>query len=163
MRDYLLILDRVLLWTATVALIAIMLLTVVSVTGRYVFSAPIPDDLVFSEMLLVVAVFLPLAYVQRKNEHVNVTLFTDLLPLRWQQVCELVGLAIGCVFFGTLAAATFTDFQQAWDVGAYVDGPLKLPEWPSRFAVFFGITMFFVRLVRDFFVGLYRLTIDPPV
>jgi TRAP-type C4-dicarboxylate transport system permease small subunit len=163
MRDYFLLLDRVLVWIAMAALIVIMLLTVVSVTGRYLFNAPIPDDLVLNEMLLVVMVFLPFAFVQRQREHVAVTMFTDWLPPRWQLACELLAVLVGCIFFGLLAAATFTDFHHAWTVGAYVDGLLHVPEWPARFAVFFGVLMLFVRLLRDLAVAAWTLIFAPPV
>lgn len=141
--------DRVLVGIAIVALILMTGVTVVSVTGRYLLAMPIPDDLVMSEMLMVVVVFLPLATVQKNREHVFVTIFTDLMPPRYQAWCELMGMIIGLVFFAILSAATFGDFQAAWEVGAYIDGPLKLPEWPSRFVVFFGVAVFTLRLLFD--------------
>lgn len=141
--------DRVLIAIAVVALILLTSVTVVSVTGRYLLSMPIPDDLVMSEMLMVVVVFLPLATVQKNNEHVFVSMFTDMLPSRYQAWCELLGMVIGLVFFAILTAATYADFKAAWDVDAYVDGPLELPEWPARFVVFFGILVFTLRLLFD--------------
>lgn len=141
--------DRVLVAIAVVALILMTSVTVVSVAGRYLLSMPIPDDLVMSEMLMVAVVFLPLATVQKNREHVFVSMFTDKLPARYQAYCELGGMIIGLVFFAILTAATFGDFKAAWDVGAYFDGSLNLPEWPSRFVVFFGVLVFTLRLLFD--------------
>ena len=42
--------------------------------------------------------------------------------------------------------AAYTDFLYAWNYQSFVDGPLELLEWPPSFAVFFGLTLFTVRL-----------------
>lgn len=147
--------DRILVAISVAALILMTGVTVVSVLGRYLLSMPIPDDLVMSEMLMVCVVFLPLATVQKNREHVFVTIFTDLLPERYQAYCEMMGMIIGLIFFGILSAATFSDFKAAWDVGAYIDGQLDLPEWPARFVVFFGVLIFTLRLLFDVVQGLF--------
>jgi hypothetical protein len=48
-----------------------------------------------------------------------------------------------------LSAATYSDFKEAWDYGSYVVGLWDIVEWPAKFAVFFGITLFAVRLWVD--------------
>ena len=53
--------DRVAVSTAIVAIVAMTLLVTTSVIGRYLFSLPIPGDLVLSEFLMVFVVFLPRA------------------------------------------------------------------------------------------------------
>lgn len=141
--------DRALYLLAAAALVLMTVITMISVLGRYLFSAPIPDDLIISEMLIVVLVFLPFSRVQAEDKHVNVTLLTDLMPPRGQAVCELLGLAIGLVFFGLVSVATFGNFLDAWTVGAYFEGRVEFPEWPPRFAVFLGCALLFARLVLD--------------
>ncbi|MDP6568025.1 MAG: TRAP transporter small permease [Alphaproteobacteria bacterium] len=143
------LIDRVVLVIAILALVTMMLLTTVSVIGRYLFSAPIPDDLVMSEFLMVFVVFLPLSVVQAAREHVFVTIFSDWAPNKAKVVMETIGVIVGFVIFTIITTAVWTDFQQAWEVGAYVDGPLELPESPARFVVFFGLALFSVRLLVD--------------
>ncbi|MFQ5829275.1 MAG: TRAP transporter small permease [Candidatus Methylomirabilia bacterium] len=157
MKTLLLVIDRVLVVVAIGALILMMGITTVSVIGRKWFNSPIPDDLVMSEMLMVFVVFLPLSYVQLHREHVFVTLFTDWMPRAAQLALETLGLLVGFAIFGVLTAATFTDFYGAWSVGAYVDGPLELPEWPSRFVVFLGVLVFSVRLFVDLIAAIVSL------
>ena len=151
-------LDRVLIVTAMVALISMMMLTSVSVIGRYFFNAPIPDDLVFSEMLMVFVVFLPFAAVQAAREHVFVTIFTEWLPNDTKVIMETVGVVVGCFIFTIISCAVFTDFYAAWIVGAYVEGPFELPEYPARFIVFFGLALFSFRLFVDAVVSIVGLT-----
>jgi TRAP-type C4-dicarboxylate transport system permease small subunit len=142
-------LDRVLVATSVAALVILMLQVCVSVIGRYFFNAPIPDDLVISEFLMVFIVFLPLASVQAAREHVFVTIFTQWLPNRVKAALDTFGIFIGAVAFSIIAVATFADFKHAWDYGSYVEGLWQLVDWPAKFAVFAGIAVFAVRLVVD--------------
>jgi TRAP-type C4-dicarboxylate transport system permease small subunit len=141
--------DRAVVLVAMVALVAMMLLTTVSVTGRYFFSRPIPDDLVLSEFLMIFVVFLPLSAVQAKREHVFVTIFTDWMTNRAKVVMETFGVIVGLVAFTIVGWASFHEVYGSWQAGSYVDGPLELPEWPPRFALFFGVALFTVRLLVD--------------
>ena len=141
--------DRAALWLSVFALVFIMTVTCISVIGRYFFNAPIPDDLVMSEFMMVVVAFLPLAAVQASREHVFVTIFSDWLPNRPKVGMELFGVYLGAFIFIIVTCATYTDFKQALDVGAYEEGALEIPEAPFRFIVFFGLLLFSIRLVVD--------------
>ena len=52
-------LDRILVVISIIALIIMTTMICISVTGRYLFNMPIPDDLVFSEFLGIFLVFCP--------------------------------------------------------------------------------------------------------
>jgi TRAP-type C4-dicarboxylate transport system permease small subunit len=135
-----------------------MLLTTISVIGRYFFKAPIPDGLVMSEFLMVFVVFLPLSAVQAAREHVFVTIFTEWMSNKKKVVMETIGVVIGFCIFTVIASAVFTDFFEAWSAGAYHEGPLELPEAPPRFIVFLGLAVFSIRLLVDAIksvIGLY--------
>ncbi len=149
--------DRIVVAIAIVALVTMMLLTTVSVIGRYFFSAPIPDDLVMSEFLMIFVVFLPFAAVQAAREHVFVTIFTEWMPDSQKVVMETIGVVLGFFIFSLISAAVFTDFYGAWEVGAYMDGPLELPEAPIRFVAFFGLALFSVRLLVDSITSVHAL------
>ena len=141
--------DRVAVLTAIVAIVTMTLLVTTSVIGRYLFSLPIPGDLVLSEFLMVFVIFLPLAAVQAKREHVFVTFFTDRMSNYSKVVMETIGVVIGLFIFTIIAVATFSDFQYAWTNGTYTEGEIELPEAPPRFVVAFGISLFAVRLLVD--------------
>jgi TRAP-type C4-dicarboxylate transport system permease small subunit len=141
--------DRVAVTTAIVAIVAMTLLVTVSVIGRYFLGMPIPGDLVLSEFLMVFVAFLPLSAVQASREHVFVTIFTDWMSNSAKVAMETVGVVIGLVVFTILAAATFTDFYQAWSIGAYTEGEIELPEAPPRFVVSLGLGLFALRLLVD--------------
>ena len=130
-------------------LITLVLLICITVMGRYWFAMPIPDDLVFSEFLMVFVVFLPLSSVQASREHVFVTIFTEWMPNSRRVILETFGVLIGLLAFGVICWAVYTDFAESYEYQSYVDGPLELVEWPPKFVLFFGIALFVVRLAVD--------------
>ncbi len=139
-----------LLVAISVAAVAILMIHIcISVTGRYLLNSPVPDDLVISEFLMVFIVFLPLSSVQAAREHVFVTIFTEWLPNRTKVLLETFGVFIGLFAFCVISFATYADFKHAWDYGSYVEGLWELVEWPAKFAVFFGIALFTLRLAVD--------------
>ena len=150
--------DRIAVVIAVVAILTMTLLVTVSVIGRYILSMPIPGDLVLSEFLMVFVAFLPLSAVQASREHVFVTIFTDWMKNNTKVILETVGVVIGLLIFGILAAATYTDFLHAYSFGTYTEGEIEFPEAPPRFVVFFGIALFAIRLLVDALrsvIGLY--------
>ncbi len=150
-------LDRIFVTTAMSVLVLMMSLTTISVIGRYFFSAPIPDDLIISEHLMVFLVFLPFGAVQAAREHVFVTIFTEWMSNNTKVVMETIGVVIGFFIFTIITCAVFTDFLAAWEVGAYSEGQLEVPESPARFAVFVGLALFAVRLLADSIVSVRGL------
>lgn len=146
--------DKLLVVISSATILLMLCITTISVIGRYLFKEPIPDDVVMNELLIVVLVFLPFAFVQRMKQHVFVTLFTDKMSAQKQLVFETFGNFVGLILFLLLSYATFSDFREAFEVLAYNEGLLKLPEYPSRFAVFFGIAMMTLRLAIDVVTGI---------
>lgn len=149
--------DRVFVTAAMTILVVMMCLTTISVFGRYFFGAPIPDDLILSEHLMVFLVFLPLGAVQAAREHVFVTIFTEWMSNDAKVIMETIGVIVGFFIFAIITAAVFTDFQQAWEVGAYSEGQLEVPESPARFAIFVGLLLLTLRLLVDAVIGVHGL------
>lgn len=150
-------LDRIFVTFAMGVLVVMMCLTTVSVFGRYFFGAPVPDDLILSEHLMVFLVFLPLGAVQAAREHVFVTIFTEWMSNRSKVVMETVGMGVGFVIFAIITGAVYTDFQQSMEVGAYSEGQLEVPESPARFAIFIGLLALTVRLFADAVISIHGL------
>jgi TRAP-type C4-dicarboxylate transport system permease small subunit len=65
---------------AATVLLAMMVLTFVDVFGRYVLNRPLPGGFEVTQILLVLLIFAGLPLVTRREEHVQVTLLSDLLP-----------------------------------------------------------------------------------
>ncbi|MEB3274313.1 MAG: TRAP transporter small permease [Prochlorothrix sp.] len=81
-------------------LVAVVLLTGVSIVGRTLFNAPIPGDVELVEVGCGIAIFAFLPYVHLRRGNVAVTVLTDRLPLPMRQGIE----ALGDLLYGTIAA-----------------------------------------------------------
>lgn len=141
--------EKSLVLVAGIAVMLMLAITTLSVLGRYVIGAPIPDDVVMNEFLMVFVVFLPFAFVQSQRDHIMVTLFTDKLSDRAKLILDAFGFLLGFAFFAIMTYSAFHYFLDAWITGNYMEGPLSLPEWPVRFIFFVGILMFTLRFAID--------------
>lgn len=124
---------RFLSYVAMVCLLLMMLQVVADVTLKYLANAPIENNLeIVSFYYMVAVVFLPLALVEAKHEHINVDLFYLMLPRRLQQYMYCFASLIAVLFFGLLAYQTAIDAYRATLVGEVMMGTSLVPIWPSR-------------------------------
>ena len=73
--------ERLLVWLATLAALAMMLLTAADALGRYLFNAPIVGAYEVTEKyLMVAAIFFGLSYSFRGGALIRVTFLVDRLP-----------------------------------------------------------------------------------
>lgn len=152
--------DRLFADVAGVALMAMMLLTVISSAGRFLLSAPVPDTEAIAEMLLVAVVFLPLAYTQAVREHVSVTLFTDGLRARIVRRLTWLGCLVGLVAFSVLAYAMALGAMRAYSSGDAYLGVNQIVTWPARAVAVVGLGTLIFRLVMDLTIARYRASED---
>jgi len=92
--------------------------TLISVTGRYLFSAPLPGDYEVVEILCAVAVFLFFPYTHLKGGNITAEFFTSALPGRVQLALDLASEVIFA-----LAAIVLT-----WRLGAGLVNKLQTGE-----------------------------------
>ncbi len=71
-------------------LACVLVMTVASVAGRYLFNAPIPGDYEITELACGVAVFAFLPYCQLKRANIVVEFFTARLAEKWKRVLDAV-------------------------------------------------------------------------
>src|SRR5690625_2971295 len=79
-----------------------MMVTVIDVTGRYLFNAPLFGALEITEILMGLLVFLGMPLATAGREHISISLLSDALPARvaalqarfFDAVCALVSFAV---------------------------------------------------------------------
>ncbi|MHA1536774.1 MAG: TRAP transporter small permease [Alphaproteobacteria bacterium] len=99
-------LDHVIRWLALTAggiLMVLAFFTVFAAMMRYLFNAPIEGALDYSQMALVVVVFLAIAYCGRSGGHVAVDLFVEMLGPGPARRIEVVIKLISAAVFAVLA------------------------------------------------------------
>lgn len=106
-----------------------------------------------AENLLVVFVFLTLAYTQAMEGNVSIEFLVRRLPLPLQQaasiVSKIVCLAVTLVF----VVGTSREAIKSWSISEYKISSFDIPLWPSKFIVTLGFLflalILAVQLVRE--------------
>jgi TRAP-type transport system small permease protein len=111
---------------AAVALFAIMMLTLVDVSGRKVLSTSVPGSLELTELLMVVVIFTSLPLVALAGEHVVFDSFDAWLP-RWFKRAQQATIELLCAAaLAALAWLMWTKGSQMTEYGD-VTAQLRLP------------------------------------
>lgn len=150
--------ERFLVLVSGISVMVMLGITTFSVIGRYFFNAPIPDDVTMNEFLMIFVIFLPFAYVQFKREHISVSLLVDLMPEKVVDVIDVLAHLLGLIFYGLMAYSAYHYFLDSWIIGTYMEGPLSLPEWPTRFTFFAGVLLLAIQLIIDLLKSIHKLT-----
>lgn len=123
------------------------------VAGRYVFNAPTIWAAELSQLAMIAAVFLALGELQRRREHIAVSLLRDRLRPGARQVADFIALAFTAAFS---AVIVFYGGSIAWDsyrADSTTGTILNLPRWWSESALPIG----FLLLLAQSLVGMLRL------
>ncbi|MFC2042003.1 TRAP transporter small permease subunit [Chloroflexota bacterium] len=132
------------------ALSILMFLTVIDVGGRAIFNKPLIGTHEISSSLLVVMVFLGLAYVQAQKRNIAIDFFLVRLSKKTQARMDLFSLFL-CLAITILMV--WTGGQQAyksWVVGTVQAGSLHYITWPFRALVPLGCGLLSLRLFIQF-------------
>ena len=104
-----------------VLLIGVMVMTVVSVFGRYLLNAPIPGDYEITELACGVAVFAFFPYCHTRNGNIVVEFFTERMRPRHKAALEAVH---NCAF--TIVAGLITWRLFVGGMHKFIDGETTL-------------------------------------
>ncbi|WP_338825682.1 TRAP transporter small permease [Neomoorella humiferrea] len=130
------------------ALMGMMFLVVTDVFLRFTFNHPILGSYEVVEYLMVLVVFLSLAYGQLNKAHVNVEIITQYLSGGARTFAELVTTIISLYIFILL---TWGGILQVKHVRAthQVSQALAIPHWPFQIVVVIGGVLFCLVLLHD--------------
>ena len=97
------VLDQFLGFLAATVLMLLMIVTFIDVTGRYLFSAPLPGAFEMTEIMMAMLIFAGLPLVSRANQHVTVNLIIGLLSPKIRHFQRLITQIIMTLVFGVMA------------------------------------------------------------
>jgi len=141
---------RVLNSVAGGVLAAMMVLTGVDVTLRYIFNRPIAGSYEITEFMMPIVIAFGLAYCAFEKGHVRVDLLISRLPNRAQAVMNSIA---SLVFLGLFVLITWQTFLRAKgmiDTGL-ISEVLLIPVFPFVLTVTAGSAMICLVVLRDFF------------
>jgi TRAP-type C4-dicarboxylate transport system permease small subunit len=124
---------------AGVALLLMMVQTVVDILMKNIFGAPIEGNLeIVSVYHMVAIVFLPLAIVELRHEHINVDLVVRLFPTGVRRLTDTLGYLVSAVFFGILTYQTWLDAVKAFRIDEILMTSILITIWPAKFSLPIG-------------------------
>ncbi|MER0236773.1 TRAP transporter small permease [Fulvimarina sp. MAC8] len=116
-----------------VALVVITAVVCIDVAGRY-FGSPLFGARDIVQVAAVFAVFGGMAYLDRRDGHIQVDVLQGVFPAALNRVLTIVGYAVGAVAFGLIA-------WQMWVAAGYsvmlnsATNLLRIPEAPFQIAL----------------------------
>lgn len=149
--------DRALLAVGCAFLALMMLHITLDVVLRLLFSTGVVGTLeTVSYYYMIIAVFLPLAHVERVGEHIRVDLFAQMLPARLQLGLYLLACLLGLAFFGMLAYQGLLDALRSTERQETIMSNFLFYIWPSRWALPLGFAAICLAIVANFLKALQQ-------
>lgn len=132
-------LSRLKLVLAGIFLVLMMLHVGADIFMKLAFNSPIPGTLeTVSYYYMVGVVFLPLAFVEFRNEHVSVDLFFQMMPNSFKVPIYIFGCIIAVAYYGLFCYQTTIDAIKATREHETVMANFLFYVWPSRWALSLG-------------------------
>lgn len=147
---------------AALSLVLMMLQTVMDVILNNVINKPIEGNLeVISIYHMVIIVFLPLALVELRHEHINSDLLVINFSKFWRRFTYIFGAVVTLVFIGILFWQSLIDALQSFEINEVVMGSIYVPVWPARFALPLGFSAFMLVVLLHIIHAFTKPDFDP--
>ena len=130
--------DALLGLAASAILLAMMVLTVIDVVARYVFSRPVRGAFEITELMLVILIFAGLPLVSFSDEHAVMDFIDRILGPRGQRGLQRTVQAVNAAFMFLLAWLTWLKADRIW---AYRDATDVLRVVYGPFVYFMAATL----------------------
>jgi TRAP-type C4-dicarboxylate transport system permease small subunit len=137
------------LWTLGLAL-----LIFADVSGRSVFSSPVPGTKEIVQNSVVAITFLQLPLAIYSGSMLRTSIFADAVPPLMRRLLRTGAGLLGVAFLIGIVISTWEPFFDAWRIGEYEgEGALRVPTWPVRGGVLvmsaFGALAYLMMIIFD--------------
>jgi len=134
------LISRLFMFISSIFLVLMMLHVTADVLMKYFFNSPIEGTFeTVTYYYMISIVFLPLAMVELRNEHIYVDLFVRKFPDKIQQGVFIFACITGIVYFSIMTYQTFIDALKATAERETVMSNYLFYVWPSRWALPIGM------------------------
>ena len=137
-------------------LVAMTMVTVIDVAGRYLLNRPLPGALELSELLMVFLVFGAFAVTELRNGHVDIDVVVTKMPPRGQAICEAFAALLSTAFWGAITWRTALHAQNVWRAGETTPN-LSLPIGPFVWLAAAGTLLFTLALLARLVAAFKRV------
>lgn len=134
------------------AVFSLMLLAVVSVSGRNFLGQPLPGYVDWIEQAIPLIAFMGIAFTQRDGGHIRMDMLVGVLKGRPLYVFELFTTFIMLVFMVLMVWGTWAHFQRSFDFASPLwsrdsSMDIGLPIWPAKLLAPVAFSVLSLRLV----------------
>ena len=132
--------ERVFALVSGLAVFALMILAVVSVSGRNAFNNPLPGYVDWIEQAMPLIAFMGISFVMREGGHIRMDILVGRLRGRLLYVVELSTTIAILVLMVLLVWGTWAHFARSFDFAAPMwsrdsSMDIALPIWPAKLLV----------------------------
>lgn len=163
-------LERILALLSGLAVFGLMVLAVVSVSGRNAMNRPLPGYVDWIETAMPLIAFMGIALVQRNGGHIRMDIFISRLRGRTLWLFELISVLLILLLIALLVWGSWAHFLRSFDLDAPLwsrDSTIDigLPIWPAKLLVPVAFAVLCLRLVLQAwgFGRAFVLGLDQPV
>lgn len=134
------------------AVFSLMLLAVVSVSGRNFFNQPLSGYVDWIEQAMPLIAFMGISFTQRDGGHIRMDMLVGKLRGRFLWAAEFTTVFFMLLLMLLLIWGSFAHFQRSFDFGSPMwsrdsSMDIALPLWPSKLLVPVAFSVLAVRLV----------------
>lgn len=147
--------ERVLAQISGVAVLVLVGLAVVSVTGRHFLNSPLPGYVDWIEAIMPIIAFLGLSYMHRQGGHIRMDILVSQLRGRPLWFFELVSTVMIILLLLALIWGSWAHFDRSFDMTRPMwsrdsSMDINLPIWPAKLLVPFAFSVLLVRNLVHF-------------
>ncbi|MEX3008317.1 TRAP transporter small permease subunit [Hoeflea sp. TYP-13] len=151
-------LDRALFWLERqlallggLAVFSLMVLAVVSVTGRNFFNQPLPGYVDWIEQAMPLIAFIAVSYCQRLGGHIRMDIVVGMMSGRVLWLAEFVSTAAMFILMVLLVWGTYAHFDRSFDFSAPLwsrdsSMDIAIPLWPGKLLAPIAFSVLSLRL-----------------
>lgn len=125
-----------------ITLAALLVLTLVNVIKRETTGRGIDGTIEYTEVLMVIAMFLALALAQRNGTHISTSFVTNIMPRTLAHILNRVVGAFGVLVIGMIIFSAYDAYTFSIERGEYTMGIARVELWPARLAVLVGMIVY---------------------
>ena len=149
--------NKIMAYVASTALVAMMLLTVADVCGRYIFNKPIKGTWELVGFLLVAAGSLGLGYCQVKKAHIRIDFLLQRFPEKMRAIITTIANFLGFAAFSVLSWRCVLYAQYYLTATGNATDTLHIPLFPFVLVLAVGTGMLALVLLFDFIYSLSKV------
>ena len=133
------------------AVFSLMVLAVISVTGRNFFNQPLPGYVDWIEQAMPLIAFIAVSYCQRLGGHIRMDIVIGMLSGRALWLAEFVTTLAMFVLMVLLVWGTYAHFDRSFDFSAPLwsrdsSMDIAIPLWPGKLLVPIAFSVLSIRL-----------------